>query len=519
MHFGHNIRITRWFRFIRIRETLPLHFSFCSREPELTENGTGDILLPFAEDEFLVFSSLTFLLLFLPALLLLYFLSENIRWRNGVLVAFSLLFYAWGEPVMVLLLIGTTLFQYLAAIRISRAKESAAKKFWLALALLVSLGALIYFKYSGFLVDSLAKLFRIETAFSGPVLPIGISFYTFQILTYTIDVYYGRVPEQKNPFRLLLYVSCFPQLIAGPIVKYADIAEALDGRTVSKRDFAFGIRRFLVGLSKKVLLANICGKALSACMEGTGISVLGAWFTALLYALQLYFDFSAYSDMAIGLGRVLGFSYRENFRYPYISLGASEFWRRWHISLGSFFREYVYIPLGGNRKGKVRTVLNLLIVWILTGLWHGAAWNFALWGLYWFVLLLVDKMLQSVWERFPKPVLWVGTFLLTLIGWVLFYHTDLLAAGMHLGAMFGIHASGLADKTVLSVLKQYALYLPAAVLCCLPIVPTVKKLLKKHPVLLAASEPAFAVCAVLLGVVSLLFLIGQSYNPFIYFRF
>ena len=485
----------------------------------MTENIQSGILLAFSEGEELVFSSLTFLLLFLPALLLLYFLNKDIRWRNGILVVFSLLFYAWGEPIMVFLLIGSTLVHYFCAIQITRAGGTAVKRLWLALAVIVSLGALIYYKYSGFLIGSFAGALHIQSSFATPRLPIGISFYTFQILTYTIDVYYGRVPEQKNPFRLLLYVSCFPQLIAGPIVKYADISEALAERTVSKRDFARGIRRFLICLYKKVLLANICGKALEACMTGTSFSVLGAWLTALLYALQLYFDFSAYSDMAIGLGRVLGFSYRENFLYPYISLNASEFWRRWHISLGSFFREYVYIPLGGNRKGKVRTVLNLLIVWILTGLWHGAAWNFALWGLYWFALLMVDKLFQSLWERFPKPILWTGTFLLTLIGWVLFYHTDLSMATSHIGAMFGIKATGLADETVLAVLKQYALYLPIAILCCVPIVPTAKKLLKKQPALASASEPISAVFAVVLGLVSLLFLIGQSYNPFIYFRF
>ena len=462
----------------------------------------------------MVFSGLTFLLLFLPLLLLLYFLNGNVRWRNGVLVVFSLLFYAWGEPIMVLLLIGSTALHYGCAHGIARAKRPVIKKLWLALGVSVSLGALFWFKYAGFLLGSVIGL-----SFQAPTLPIGISFYTFQILTYTVDVYRGDVSVQKNPFRLLLYVSCFPQLIAGPIVRYADVEQALSDRTVTVKAFAYGMRRFFVGLAKKVLLANICGKALDACMAGTGLSVAGAWLSALLYALQLYFDFSAYSDMAIGLGRVLGFRYRENFRYPYLSCSASEFWRRWHISLGAFFREYVYIPLGGNRKGRFRTVLNLLIVWSLTGLWHGAAWNFLLWGLYWFVLLLVDKQLAALWNRFPKPILWLGTFLLSLIGWVLFYHTDLAAAGLHLCALFGVGATGWIDETALSVLRQYALYLPIALVCCLPIVPAIKSFLQKHPKLSRVASPVTTVCSVLLAVVSLLFLIGQSYNPFIYFRF
>ena len=320
---------------------------------------------------------------------------------------------------------------------------------------------------------------------------------------------------------MLLYVSCFPQLIAGPIVQYADVRKDLAKRTVSTVDFGAGMQRFFVGLSKKVLIANICGKALEECAVGTQpYSLTGAWLSGLLFTLQLYFDFSAYSDMAIGLGRVLGFTYHENFRYPYLSLSASEFWRRWHISLGAFFRDYVYIPLGGNRKGRFRTVLNLLIVWALTGLWHGAAWNFVLWGVYWFVLLLVDKQFANAWKRFPKPLLWLGTFLLALIGWVLFYHAEgLSAAGAHVGALFGIGASGWIDTTTLTVLKRYALYLPIPLIGCFPLVPAIRRFFAKRERIANWYAPLAGVTAVLLGVVSLLFLIGQSYNPFIYFRF
>ena len=462
----------------------------------------------------MVFSGLTFLLLFLPLLLLLCFLNRDVRWRNGVLVVFSLVFYAWGEPIMVLLLIGSTMLHYALACALVAAKRPAVKKLWLTLGVVVSLGALFWFKYAGFLLGSVLGL-----SFDAPALPIGISFYTFQILTYTIDVYRGKVAVQRNPFRLLLYVSCFPQLIAGPIVQYADVERALSERTTTVEDFACGMRRFFVGLAKKVLLANICGKALDACLAAAGMSVAGAWLSVLLYSLQLYFDFSAYSDMAIGLGRVLGFTYHENFRYPFVSCSASELWRRWHISLGAFFRDYLYIPLGGSRKGRVRTVLNLLIVWTLTGLWHGAAWNFVLWGVFWFLLLLAEKALSRVLERIPKPILWFVTFSLWLISLAIFYHTDLSAAWTHLGALFGIGANGWIDDTTVKVLKQYALYLPIAFAASMPIVPALKAFSKKHEKLGRLASPLAAACSVALALVSLLFLIGQSYNPFIYFRF
>ena len=285
----------------------------------------------------MVFSGLTFLLLFLPTLLILYFLSRDLRWRNGVLVAFSLVFYAWGEPVMVLLLLGTTLYNYLIARFMDKAATPRGKKLWLALAVVGSLAGLFYFKYAAFFLSNLSSLLGIEIAFNAPRLPIGISFYTFQILTYTVDVYRGKVNVQKNFFRLLLYVSCFPQLIAGPIVQYGDVAAALEDRTTTAEDFVDGMRRFLLGLGKKVILANICGSILLECLpDGAApASVVGAWVSAIIYSLHLYFDFSAYSDMAIGLGRILGFTYKENFNYPYFSISPTDLWRRWHISLAA----------------------------------------------------------------------------------------------------------------------------------------------------------------------------------------
>ena len=464
----------------------------------------------------MVFSGLTFLLLFLPTLLILYFLSRDLRWRNGVLVVFSLVFYAWGEPVMVLLLLATTLFNYLVALAMDRAAGPRGKKLWLILAVAGSLAGLLYFKYTGFFLSNLSKLLGVEIAFTAPRLPIGISFYTFQILTYTVDVYRGKTSVQKNFVRLLLYVSCFPQLIAGPIVQYGDVAAALEERSTTDDDFIDGMRRFLLGLGKKVILANICGSILLECLPDGAApgSVVGAWVSAIVYSLHLYFDFSAYSDMAIGLGRILGFTYKENFNYPYFSVSPTDLWRRWHISLGSFFREYVYFPLGGSRKGKARYYLNLLIVWALTGLWHGAAWNYVLWGLYWYVLQIAHKSVEKPWARMPLFLQWLFNFVLTIIGMMVFYYNDQSALLVHVAAMFG-GGVGWMDEGILSVLRQYALFLPIACVGAAPIVPRLKKLAENRPWLTLLGT----VFAVAVGLLSLLFLIRQSYNPFIYFRF
>ena len=464
----------------------------------------------------MVFSGLTFLLLFLPSLLVLYFLSGDLRWRNGVLVVFSLIFYAWGEPVMVLLLIGTTLFNYIIARLMGRAKRPGGKKLCLALGVIVSLAGLAYFKYAGFFLSSLSDLLGFELRFDAPRLPIGISFYTFQILTYTVDVYRGKVGVQKSFWRLLLYVSCFPQLIAGPIVQYADVAAALDHRTTSTDDFIDGMSRFLLGLGKKVLLANTCGSFLLAVLPAGAApqSIGGAWLSSLLYTLQLYYDFSAYSDMAIGLGRVLGFTYKENFLYPFVAASPTEYWRRWHVSLGSFFRDYVYIPLGGSRRGKGRQLLNLLIVWTLTGLWHGAAWNFVLWGLYWFVVLVFDKELSRVWEKVPKLLRWLFTFTAAVVSLTIFYYTDLGALGAHLSALVGRGLPWL-DEGTAAAFRQYALFLPIACLAALPIAPRLRRAAQKRSAL-SFLGTAFAVAV---GLLSVLFLVQQSYNPFIYFRF
>ncbi|HAJ66033.1 MAG TPA: transcriptional regulator [Clostridiales bacterium] len=466
----------------------------------------------------MVFSSLTFLLLFLPLLYALYFARTSVKWRNGVLLVMSLLFYGWGEPVWILAMILSTAVNFFCARAIVRREEGAARKLILALGVVASLSFLVYFKYSAFLANSVAALLSLSWRMDTPRLPIGISFYTFQILTYTVDVYRGKAPAQKSPLRLLLYISCFPQLIAGPIVQYGDVESQLGERSVTPDAFTEGMERFIKGLAKKVLLANVCGAALEELtLAGTGapLSLLGAWLAAFLYTLQIYFDFSAYSDMAIGLGKTLGFTYKENFDFPYGSHSVTEFWRRWHISLGSFFRDYVYIPLGGNRRGTARTVLNLLVVWGLTGLWHGAAWNFVLWGLYFGVLLILERFVfKTILEKTPGAIRWLLTFVIAVIGWVIFYYTDLPALGQHLCALFGVGISGLSDAAAAAVVRKYTVYPLIAWVLSLPVVPAVAAKLPRQ----LRSALALVFSVVLLGA-SLLFLVGQSYNPFIYFRF
>ena len=471
----------------------------------------------------MTFSSLTFTTLFFPAVLILYFICTDLRWRNGVLLVASLIFYSWGEPIWVLAMIGSTAINYVAAMLIDRASSPGLRKTALVVGAAASLAVLFYFKYAAFLVNSVTSLFGVS--FSIPVLelPIGISFYTFQVLTYTVDVYRDKSPVQRDPFKLMLYVSCFPQLIAGPIVQYSDVAVMLDERESTLEGFTEGMKRFAVGLSKKVLLANVCGliiEELPSAAGASGMSVLGAWYISVLYSLQLYFDFSGYSDMAIGMGRIFGFTYKENFNYPYISKSASEFWHRWHISLGSFFRDYVYIPLGGNRRGRARTALNLAIVWALTGLWHGASWNFVIWGLYYGVLIILEKLvLADFREKLPGAAQHIAALFLIVVGWTVFYYTDMGCLGKHLGAMFGIGAAGLSDPVTMAVICKYTVLPLIAAIASLPILPQLKAWLGKHEKLEGAADIVSLVCLTALMLLSMIFIVGQSYNPFIYFRF
>ncbi len=472
----------------------------------------------------MVFSSTTFLFLFLPALLLLYFCRKGIGWRNGVLLVFSLIFYSFGEPVWVLGMIGVTLINWFVALKIYRTKKKRPRKLLLIVGVVTSLILLVFFKYSSFLLNTVYGIFGVARTAPERHLPIGISFYTFQVLTYTVDVYRKKSKPQTNPLRTLLYISCFPQLIAGPIVQYSDVAEALADRKTTPTDFYRGMQRFVLGLGKKVLLANLCGEMLEmTALGGTGaqMSLLGSWLSAVLYTMQLYFDFSAYSDMAIGLGRVFGFTYKENFDHPYLSASITEFWRRWHMSLSAFFRDYVYIPLGGNRRGTGRTILNLAIVWSLTGLWHGASWNFVLWGVYYFALLVLERFVfEKALNRIPLALRHVLTLLLVTVGWVIFYYTDFGAMMEHLGALVGLDGGGLMDEKLLSVLKQYTVLPLIMTICCLPLQRWLKKLFTREGKGVSTlGEILGAAALTVIFLLSILFLMGQTYNPFIYFRF
>ena len=468
----------------------------------------------------MVFSGLTFLMYFLPIVLGLYFLMPSLKLKNRVLLIASLVFYAWGEPVWVLSMVASAFVNYECARRVEKAETPAKKKLFLLIGVGFSLALLFVFKYMAFFVNSLLGIFSESLTIPVLELPIGISFYTFQILTYTVDVYRGKQSAQNRFDKLLLYVSCFPQLIAGPIVRYGDVAEEISKRSTTANDFAQGMRRFVKGLAKKVLIANVCAEILKAVpLAGSeDFCLTAAWYGAFIYTLQIYFDFSGYSDMAIGLGRVFGFHYLENFDHPYSSLSVREFWRRWHISLGSFFREYVYIPLGGNRGGLKKTIRNTLIVWGLTGLWHGASWTFILWGLYYGAILTVDLLGgRQRFEKLPKVLRALVTFLLVMVGWVIFYYPTLGGVFTHLGAMLCIGVPFLTE-TAGAAVSTYSLLPLFFFVLSLPVSKYIelfaKKLLGKKGLEIGRA----AVYSALL-VLSVMFIIGLSSNPFIYFQF
>lgn len=468
----------------------------------------------------MVFSNLIFLYLFLPANIILYYLFKNKFYRNLLLIAFSLFFYAWGEPVWVFVLMFSVGIDYCNGRIIERYRGRAIAKAALAFSVIVNLSLLGLFKYSGLIVTSLNALLPVSIPVPQFALPIGISFYSFQALSYVIDVYRGDVAAQHRYYKLLLYVSLYPQLVAGPIVRYSHIAAEIDERHTTAQDISIGLTRLICGLTKKVLIANTAGDLLqNFTTDSANLSVGGAWLGMLLFTLQIYYDFSGYSDMAIGLGQLFGFHYRENFNYPYISKSATEFWRRWHISLGSFFRDYLYIPLGGNRRHLYR---NLLIVWFLTGLWHGASWNFVLWGLYYGFFIALEKLfLGKVLRKLPSLFSHLYLLLITLVGWTLFYFTDFGALGRYLKVMFGLSGAPLWDVRSEILLMNNLFWGIAALLFCLPIVPCFKHFLARH---MREGGMAVVRCFEILINLTLLFictalLVGQSFNPFLYFRF
>lgn len=467
----------------------------------------------------MVFSSLSFLELFLPLTILLYFIVPR-KARNLILFIVSLLFYAWGEPIYVVLMLFSTLVDYSHGLFI---EKHDAHPHWRRAALIssvvINLGLLCFFKYAGFAVQTVNAALHLSIPVPDIALPVGISFYTFQTMSYTIDVYRRKCPVQHNIISFGCYVAMFPQLIAGPIVRYVTVAEELDTRRETWEGFYEGVQRFILGLAKKLVLANGIGALWeSVCAQAPGdLSALTAWLGILAYAFQIYFDFAGYSDMAIGLGRMFGFSFPDNFRYPYISRSVSDFWRRWHITLSTWFREYLYIPLGGNRVSIPRNIFNLAIVWLATGLWHGASWNFIAWGGYFGVLLILEKFVfGKALEKAPAAIGWLYTALAVLIGWVLFAFDDFSRGFAYLTAMFGGNAVG-CDTFALRSLLDYGMLM---LICAVASTPLCAKMMQKltdtHPRLGRALS-----CTLLLAgfVLCMIYVVDSGYNPFLYFRF
>lgn len=468
----------------------------------------------------MLFSSIVFLFTFLPAVMILYYLLP-VRFRNVILLLASLVFYAWGEPVYLFLMLLSILFNYFSGLDIARnLQDKRATKRSLVFNLIINLAVLGFFKYEGFVLDTLNGILPVHISYHALPLPIGISFYTFQILSYIIDVYRGNVKVQTNLPNFALYVTMFPQLIAGPIVQYADVDEQLASRETSRTKFGEGSMYFIRGLAKKVLLANTSGMIfteVSGLAKGN-IAVMTAWLGAFAYMFQIYFDFSGYSDMAIGLGKMFGFEFNMNFNYPYVAKSITEFWRRWHISLSSWFRDYVYIPLGGNRVSKIKHIRNLLIVWFLTGLWHGAAWNFVAWGLYYGVLLIIEKYLLSpVLDRLPDVVRHIYSIVLVVIGWVLFFSSSFGQAADYIRVMFGAGAHGFADRESMYLLTSNLILWLILIFGSTPLVH-----FRYEHMLRSKKWNTTIINSVVyaaLFIVCIAYLVTETYNPFLYFRF
>lgn len=470
----------------------------------------------------MIFSSIFFIFAFLPVTLMLYYVVP-FKLKNFVLLIFSLIFYAWGEPVYVILMLFSIIINYVSGLEVEYYMDSGKMrkaKVACIVTAIADLGVLGFYKYFGFLIENLNRILPFDIPYHELALPIGISFYTFQTLSYVIDVYRGKVKAQHNLVDFGAYVSMFPQLIAGPIVRYSDVEKQLKCRSLSLAKFGDGVMWFLQGLGKKVLIANNMGSVFDS-ITALGISntsVLTAWIGCFAYTMQIYFDFSGYSDMAIGLGKMLGFEFVMNFDYPYISKSITEFWRRWHISLSSWFKEYVYIPLGGNREGTAKAIRNLLIVWCLTGLWHGAAWNFIFWGLYYGIILCIEKyILKGAIEHLPGVVRHIYTMLLVMFGWVLFFSPSIGSAVSYLGVMFGRGGGGLLDAAGVYYLKSSLVLGIIAAVCSTPLV------YHRFSRLLKAKEKSRQIlCIASYAVIFLLttaYLVNATYNPFLYFRF
>lgn len=469
----------------------------------------------------MVFSSVIFLFLFLPAVLAGYFLIPKRcrRGRNLLLLIASLLFYCYGEPKGILIMLASIVVNYTAARWVAAPRAAAYRRTLLVLALAANLAIIGYFKYTGFLLETVNGLIGGAIAIPAIVMPIGISFFTFQGMSYLLDVYRGRVKAEANPINVAMYISLFPQLVAGPIVRYNSIDAEILERNEQADEIAAGLSRFVCGLAKKLLLANTFGGIAADlfALPADSLPALSAWIGAIAYTLQIYYDFSGYSDMAIGLGLIFGFHFPENFNYPYIAASITDFWRRWHMSLSGWFRDYVYIPLGGNRRGLPRQLANIAIVWALTGLWHGAAWNFVLWGLYFALILILEKLfLLKLLDRAWRPLRYLYSLLLIVVGWVIFNSPGIGQAAAYLGAMFSFGpVPPAAEQQALYLLLQYKVELALALALCMPVVPWLKQRYEKK----RWYPPLHYAGCLLLFALSLLAVVNTSFNPFIYFRF
>lgn len=464
----------------------------------------------------MVFSSTVFLFLFLPLVLIIYYnpIVKNRKFRNIFLLLVSLGFYAWGEPVFVFIMMLSIIINWFLALKIDKNEK---KKRYVILAILYNVGLLFVFKYLSFFANNMGLLFKVDKITLNIALPIGISFFTFQMLSYVLDVYFNKAKVQKNLLYVGLYVSLFPQLIAGPIVRYETIANEIETRQENTKDFCDGIYRFVYGLGKKVLISNYVGLVVDnifVSMNITPISTATAWLGAIAYTLQIYFDFSGYSDMAIGLGKMFGFHFNENFNYPYMAKSITDFWRRWHISLSTWFRDYVYIPLGGNRVSNKRHIFNLFIVWLLTGMWHGANWTFIVWGLFYFILLIMEKKTNIVQKM--GFFSYIYTMFFVIIGWVIFRSDNFSVLKQYLGYMFGIGSNGIVDSMAIDYIKFSGIALVVGIIASFPIGKFIKEKIKINNNIKDILEMIFVV---IIFILSILVCIRSTYNPFIYFNF
>ncbi len=463
----------------------------------------------------MVFSSITFLFYFLPIVLGIYYIVPK-KWKNLSLLIASFIFYYLGEPVYVALMAFSILSTYIFGILIDKYKKTKYSKIFFIISIIVSVGLLGYFKYANFIIENVNLWLNNKIDFIYVALPIGISFYTFQMISYLADVYNGKAKVQKNILKLAMYVSLFPQLIAGPIVRYTTIENQLEDRTHTIEKFSLGVRRFIIGLSKKVLIANVLGELVNTFLSSSEMSVLYCWLYGISVMLQIYFDFSGYSDMAIGLGKMFGFEFLENFNYPYIAKSITDFWRRWHISLSSWFRDYIYIPLGGNRTSKIKWLRNIMIVWFLTGLWHGAAWNFVIWGLYFGILLIIEKLfLGKFLEKIPKVLSHFYVLLIVMISFIIFNGKSSVQILQNIGGLIGINNLPFVTSESIYYFKSYFLVIIIAMISATPLLKNIftKEKIKKVSNVL---EPIFLFS---LLIICTAYIVDGSFNPFLYFRF